>query len=60
MDKGSGERQQPQEGKQDGDSGNDLGVDEALAVARALVARVVEVVARQASNDSRESELLGH
>ena len=57
MDERGSERQQPQEGKQNGNSGNNFGVDEALAVSSKLAASVVEIVAGQTSNDSRECKL---
>lgn len=50
------EGEQPQQREQDGQAGDDLGVDEAREVPRGVV-RVVEVVARDAGDDGGEDEL---
>lgn len=56
VDEAGGEGEQPEQGEEEGEAGDDLGVDEAAELPGGLVG-VVEVVAGDACDDGPEDEL---
>ncbi len=57
MDERAAEGEQPDDGEDDGKTGDDLGVDEAALVPRRRSLGEVEVLARQTGDDGSECQL---
>jgi len=57
VDERAAEGEEPKEGEQDREAGDDLGVDEASLVPGRAVGNSMEVVAGEASDDGREDQL---
>ena len=57
MDERAGEGEQPDDGEEDGQAGNDLGVDEAAQLPGRRALGVVEVLAGETCDDGRECQL---